>query len=271
MSAFEQKNPSRRTALVEDAGQRRRSLQRQHRKQTIQKFVREFRKRLGLPQVIEVDGVRYTERDPTPLSRALSPRGTGKKEYLVRFADGGSRMRIRATSKRVYTDLMPDPDLQHDSSVLDRIRPGMRVLEVGAGTGGGSAALARAVGPSGGVIALGSDRESIRFARRRYQFNHLAIELGGIESLYGELDHAFDAAIVRCSPLIAAQEIREVWRCIARGGWMLLCQTDNLDQSPHTLDLPEIARLYASRPSRFLYERTQDRKPPASAGPSLDQ
>tara|TARA_R110002111_G_scaffold52086_3_gene90980 strand:+ start:197 stop:631 length:435 start_codon:yes stop_codon:yes gene_type:complete len=51
------------------------------------------------------------------------------------------------------------------------------------------------VGPSGGVVAVHRDGESIRFARQRWRCDHLAFELGWIETLEGELDGSFDVAV----------------------------------------------------------------------------
>ena len=59
-------------------------------------------------------------------------------------------------------------------------------------------ALAARVGPSGAVVALDPDHESIRYARRRYTDSNIAWEIGGIGSLEGELDGSFDVVIAPC-------------------------------------------------------------------------
>lgn len=170
---------------------------------------------------IVIDGVRYTEREPTPLARALSPGGTGTKDYYVRFPEG-STMRIRVQAARPYADLVPDPRLRVYEHMLKQIRPGMRVLEIGAGCGAGSAQLAWAVGPSGGVVSLERDGEFVRFARRRYPICHLAFERGGAESLQGELDGSFDAAVVRAGDVSVGSALAEVCRCLAPGAAVLI-------------------------------------------------
>ncbi len=184
---------------------------------------------LGMRNSLVVEQVRYTERDATPLARALATGETGSKDYLVRFPDGAG-MRIRCQHARVYADLMPDPRLPAYEALARVIRPGMRVLELGAGTGAGSAALARAVGPSGGVVSLERDGESVRFARRRYPVPHLAAERGGVESLRGELDGAFDTIVSPISQL-DRPTLAELCRCLAGGGCLAIWGT-----RPDTVD-----------------------------------
>jgi len=168
--------------------------------------------RVGLrKRVIRVDGVRYRERSGISLRRALGELGPGVKEYDARFTGvtGDRRsMRIRYTRSRRYHDIGSDPRVGLYETFIDRVRPGMRVLELGCGTGAGSAMLARAVGPSGGVVSLDRDGESIRFARQRYPSDQQGFELGWTESLDGELDGAFEC-MVCVDPLRVAEDDSE--------------------------------------------------------------
>ena len=173
-----------------------------------------------------VDGVRYRERNTEPLHRALSERGQGYKDYDALFADSAP-VRIRCTPRRQYADII-GPHLLEPYRLADPIvRPGMRVLDARCSTGFGAAALAARVGPSGAVVALDPDHESIRYARRRYAESNIAWEIGGIGALDGELDGSFDVVVAVNSirtPEGAPALVAALWRVLTPGGPMLLVQ-----------------------------------------------
>ncbi len=190
---------------------------------------------LGARAVVVVDGVQYRERSTVSLRRALSASGPGVKEYRVRFPSNTQRepMKIRATRKRIFDDLCPDPRVVMYRQIEALIRPGSRVLELGCGTGGGTRLLSEAVGPSGGVVAMNRDGESIRFARQRYGFGNIGFEVGWIETLKGELDGAFDVVCV-VDPMRAAEDdparswvMGELWRVLGPAGILVvLCSSE---------------------------------------------
>jgi hypothetical protein len=80
----------------------------------------------------------------------------------------------------------------------------------------------------------------VTFSRRRYGAPNIAFEVGGIESLSGETDGAFDGAIaVDAAPFVVApavegaasaavdpraQRIGELWRVVGTPGWMFIAQ-----------------------------------------------
>ena len=183
-----------------------------------------LRSLLGLHRRIVVDGVRYTERSAEPLRRALSRRGSGRKDYDAVFP-GGTSMRIRATPGREYADLVGSR-LRPVYTLVERLtRPGMRELDAGAGTGNGAASMVERVGPSGAVVALDRDRESVRYAQARYRAPNVAFECGWLDALAGETDGAFDGVV--CADAIHSgddpeKSLRELWRLVAPGGWLLL-------------------------------------------------
>lgn len=179
---------------------------------------------LGLRDSATVEGVRYVERSHEPLRRAISTKGRGFKDYEVTFPSG-ERMRIRYTHGRVYADLVGPSALAPYRPADGLIRPGMRLLELDAGTGFGAAWLAQRVGPAGAVVALEEDGESAHFARRRYTLPNVAIERGSTESLEGEIDGSFDG-IVALRVLRDHEQrnprLKELWRVLTPGGWMLV-------------------------------------------------
>lgn len=230
---------------------RRRARQRSHRSSGAERvWGRLFRKvqrlvrSLGLSRrKIVVGGVVYREVSGMPLRRALSETGPGVKEYEVRFPMPGASMRsaqyphresmrIRFTRKRQYADLGHDPRVRFVRSLRGVVKPGQRVLELGCGTGSASARLAGEVGPSGGVVAINRDGESVRYARQRYRYDHLAFELGWLDTLSGELDGSFDVAVAvdlfRDAPgdPDKSRAISELWRVVCPGGQLLIICSD---------------------------------------------
>ena len=188
---------------------------------------------------IEVAGVVYREKNNTSLRRALSATGAGYKEYSVRFPVLGKSMPsaqypmresmdIRYTTLRMFGDLGHEPRLFFLNQVSEQIKPGDRVLDIGCGTGAGSAHLAGLVGPSGGVVAIDRDGPSIRYARQRHRHDHLAFELGWLETLEGELDGGFDAVVAvdlfRDAPdePSKSRAAADIWRLAGSGGVLVM-------------------------------------------------
>ncbi len=175
-----------------------------------------LRAMLGLRRGVRVGGVWYKELTSTPMHRALqrtSRKGAGgeggaggeigpHKDYRVTFADGG-KLVIRCTPDEVYADLMGSVGLEQLYVLTDLIRPGSRVLELGAGSGYRAAWLGSLVGPSGSVVAIGHQREPVEYATRRYRLANVAFEVASPQSLSGETDGGFDAVLIstpRASP-----------------------------------------------------------------------
>lgn len=193
---------------------------------------RRLRRLLGLRQSFTVEGVRYREVTTEPLRRALGRKGTGLKEYDVRFPDGAT-MRIRATNARHYADLVGDRHLELYQLAEPVLTPGSRVLALRSGTGRVGAWLSGRVGPSGAVVALDPDEESIAYAKHRYAVPNVAYEVGGVEAVAGEVDGAFDGVLaigaVRRGPDELGQ-VRELWRLVAPAGWLVLAAPSPDDQ-----------------------------------------
>ena len=178
---------------------------------------------LGLRQTFRIAGVRYRELTADSLRQAMSRSGRGHKDYEAVFPGGGS-MLLRCTRDRVYADLA-GPRLLGIYALTDpMLRPGMRVLIPQGGTGYAGAWAASRVAPSGAVVSLESDRESVEYAQKRYRLPNASFEFGGIEALAGETDGGFDAVIVVEALAQLDNEAaaaRELWRLVRPGGWLV--------------------------------------------------
>lgn len=181
-----------------------------------------FRIRRG----VMVNGFWYKETSAIPLGKALlaPPRGPGFKEYRITYPDGVKQL-VRVSVTDVFADLMGSVGLDQYYKVADLIRPGSRVLEVGAGTGYRAAWLSSMVGPSGAVVAIGQKRELAEYAQRRYPRPNIAFEVGSPQTLAGETDGAFDTVFVS-GVLDLSEEsatlAQELWRVLAAGGRMVV-------------------------------------------------
>lgn len=181
-----------------------------------------LRRALGIRQTLAVGGTRYREHSTETLRSALSRRGTGRKAYEVTFRDG-TRMTIECTRERTFADLAPPPTLPMLLRTERLLRPGMRVLMIPCGTGYGAALVAGRVAPSGAVVAIDPDPQSVDYARHRYPIQNISFECGGLAELCGEADGAFDA-VVAIEPRAQPPDepcLIELWRLVAPGGWML--------------------------------------------------
>ncbi len=182
---------------------------------------------LGIRRSFRVDGFYYKETSPELLWRALSRKGSGSKEFRVTFPDR-SKMLIHCAPDRVYADAVGPLLLPVYQRAATMIRPGMRALDLSCGTGYGAAWLARQVGPSGAVVAVNPDQESIAYAQKRYAPfapQNVAFEIGDVNALHGETDGGFDAVFsLGCLHLLADDQgfLAELWRVVAPGGWMLI-------------------------------------------------
>jgi SAM-dependent methyltransferase len=224
---------------------------------------------LGIRRAVWVGQTRYKELGAEPLEHALSRRGSGAKEYRVRFADG-RRMIIAATRHRHYADLVGPRGLEVYQALSSALRPGMRVVALQSGAGYVGEWLSAVVGPSGAVVALDTDAESIRYARNRYRLDNVAFEAGGVDSLGGETGSAFGGAIAICAlddeestPAV----VGELWRVLVPGGRLIVAT-----ELPQAADAGAPARLRLAPPAlRDLIARAlEDPAAPASPAGSVE-
>lgn len=183
-----------------------------------------LRHAVGLRQTFQVEGVRYRELSTQRLRHALSRQGPGFKDYEVAFASGDT-LRIRATPTRHFADLTGPRLLPIFRVAESALRPGMRALIMDSGSGYTAAWVADRVAPSGAVVAVEQDRQSVDYAQRRYASPIVSFECGGLDSLAGETDAAFNAVFAVDSIRDAADPqplLKELWRVVAPGGWLLV-------------------------------------------------
>lgn len=177
-------------------------------------------RRLSRTGVVRTDdGVRYRPVGGHSITRALSRRGPGYKEFDVSFPCE-EPMRIRAEAGRVFADLTGPRFASERELLTPHVRPGSRVLIMNAGTGDMAAWLYDRVGPSGGVVAIEEDEQSIAFAQRRYPGEAITFERGGVNQIAGEPDEAFEFVLLPRSfdPGDSRVPIAPFWRLVAPGG-----------------------------------------------------
>ncbi len=175
-------------------------------------------------RTIRRGGCAFRELTREPVHLALA-RG-GSKDYRVTFPDG-TRMTISVAPDRPFADLVPSPVEEVFAAAAAGIRPGARVAACRVLSGEAGAMLAARVGPSGGVVALDPDAESIRFARRRWARLNVSFEPGGIELLDDEPASGFDACLAigavrpgeESGPTVASMT-----RLVRPGGWLAIAQ-----------------------------------------------
>ena len=101
------------------------------------------------------------------------------------------------------------------------LRPGQRVLEIGAGTGYNAALLAHIVGDSGHVVTVDLDNDLVESARR----NLSIAGFGGVEVIHGDGAHGHEegAPYDRIILTTAAWDIAPAWHeQLGAEGWLLM-------------------------------------------------
>lgn len=154
----------------------------------MRRFIRRI---VGTGSVTTPDGVRYRPVGHHSLTRSLSKRGPGYKDYDVSFPSGET-MRIRVEPHRVFAELTGSRFAFEQDMLGGRVRPGSRALVVNAGTGDTAHWLAAEVGPSGAVVALETDEHSVEFASKRYPGETVSHEHGDGSLLAAEPNESFE-------------------------------------------------------------------------------
>lgn len=141
------------------------------------------------------------------------------------------------------------------------LAPGMRVLEIGAGTGYNAALIARIVGPVGGVVTVDIDDDIVEAARshlRAAGYERVQAVLGD-----GGLGFAERAPYDRIVLTVGAWDITPAWReQLAPGGRLVLPLSLNITQRSIAFD-----RVGDELVSRSVYDCGFMRLRGAFAGP----
>jgi len=125
------------------------------------------------------------------------------------------------------------------------VRPGHRVLEIGAGTGYNAALLAHLVGPQGAVTAVDIDAELVQRAREHL----LSAGIEGVELHCGDgaLGHPPGAPYDRIVLTVGSPDVRPEWVAqLAVGGRLLLPLTLRGSQLSVALDLQPDGGLHST-------------------------
>lgn len=134
-------------------------------------------------------------------------------------------------------------DLQTGNpGVIDLVRPGMRILDVGCGSGSISRAMATEVGRAGHVLAVDCQEELVNRARRR--FGHVSNLQFAVFDGCGILPGEFDLAC--CSRMLQwladpERAVLAMADAVKPGGFVQLFDYDHLQAEWHP-DLPPAMR-----------------------------
>lgn len=156
-------------------------------------------------------------------------------DYFVRFVDEANA--ITAVEELEEAAV---PEL--------RLRPGMRVLDLGCGTGEDSRRLAALVGPDGEVVGIDASEAMIAAARQRAEGTGLPVTFHLGDAMRLDLPtESFDA--VRCERLLVHVPdpevvLGEMVRVTRRGGRILAI---DIDFDGTVLDLPGLDRDFVRR------------------------
>lgn len=105
--------------------------------------------------------------------------------YIMENSDETKRLEIKT-----------DTSVVENSAKWAGLKTGMRVLDVGCGTGKTTACLKRIIGDDGEIVGIDRSEERIRFARQQYSFPGVKFEC---RDMFGSLEElgAFDFIWVR--------------------------------------------------------------------------
>jgi SAM-dependent methyltransferase len=108
------------------------------------------------------------------------------------------------------------------------LAPGMRVLDLGSGSGNVTRLAAEVVGPDGQVVGIERDPEAVKLAQLRTDAGNVEFRIGDVQSLDG-VEDGFDAVIGRLVIMYAPDPVAAIRQAAARvrpGGLLCLHEAD---------------------------------------------
>lgn len=108
------------------------------------------------------------------------------------------------------------------------LAPGMRVLDLGSGSGNVARLAAEFVGPQGKVVGIERDPEAARLAQRQTAADNVEFRVGDIQTLEG-VEDGFDAVVGRLVIMYVADPVAAIRQAAARvkpGGLVCLHEAD---------------------------------------------
>ena len=108
------------------------------------------------------------------------------------------------------------------------LAPGMRVLDLGSGSGNVARLAAELVGPDGNVVGVERDPEAVELARRRTDSANVEFRPGDVQTLEG-VEDGFDAVVGRLILMHLPDPVAALQQAAARlrpGGIVCMHETD---------------------------------------------
>lgn len=108
------------------------------------------------------------------------------------------------------------------------LAPGMRVLDLGSGSGNVARLAAELVGPDGAVVGIERDPAAVELARRRTDAANVEFQVGDVQTLDG-VENGFDAVVGRLVLMYLADPVAALRRVATRvrpGGLVCLHEAD---------------------------------------------
>ena len=127
-------------------------------------------------------------------------------------------------------DLKTDPETVSDQALWAGLQPGMRVADIGCGSGKTSSILKQEVGSDGEVIGIDAAEQRIRHARKNYAINGLSFENRDFRqdlTDLGEFDFIWMRFVLEYFRENAFDIVSNITRCLRPGGIICLIDLDH--------------------------------------------